>query len=247
MEKETIFDSENINQFLLQMSDDIIFMNIKEQIKNCNNVEEDYFSLIIDKIEGLRTVVKDDETDIINNLDSLKDEICDNVQSLLEERYKFKCDFKCYSDRSKCLKQIYKFFVIRHDQILLSLITNYIDREYTSLLMKYGKSKINKKDISYINNKKTMNKENLALILNLHKVFSSIVLEDIDDTLELLIEDKEEFTYNFIYTMYQQEEIVFDIEFLEVIKQELIENNDYLIMEGRTFLMNKIKENENKK
>ena len=234
-------NQEAINDFLLQISDDILFINIDEQINNTVNTSENYFSFIIDKLEGLKTLLNKDDQELIDRVDTLKDQICQQVQALLEDKFKFNCDFKCYSDSSKCLKELYKFFIIRKKEILLSLVNNYIEREYKSLLLKYSKTKINKKDVSYLNNKKSIEKEDLTILLNLHNIISAIELTDVDDLLELLIDDKDEFTYNFIFTMFQQEEIVFTRDFIDVIKEELEKEKNYLIMESRLKLMSKIK------
>lgn len=244
MENNIKEDSNTINEFLLQMSDDLIYMNIEEQIKNSNNLVENYFSFILNKLNGLKTILSVDDQELINQIDNFKDEVCDRVQELLQDKFKFTCDFKCYSDKSICLKEIYKFFVIRKREILLSLVNNFIDREYKSLLIKYSKCKINKKDVSYINNKKNIEKDDMLLLLNIHNIISSIELVNIEDTLELLIDDKDEFTYNFILTMFNQEEIIFSKDFMNVIKEELNNEKNYLIMESRINLLEKLKNNK---
>lgn len=241
MDKKAGYNNEDINDFLLQISDEVIFINIQEQIEHGTGIEENYFSFILDKLEGLKTVLNEDQTDLKNKIDNFKEDICNSVQEILESKYGFTCDFKCYSDRSKCLKEIYKFFIIRKKEILLNLVNNYIEAEYKSLLMKYGKNKINKKDISYINNKKSIDKEDMSLLLNIHNVVSLIELDNIEDTLEKLIEDKDEFTYNFIFTMFQQEEIIFKNEFINIIKSEIVKEKNYIIMESRLKLMDRIK------
>lgn len=242
MENNINHDSETINEFLLELSDDIIFINIEEQIKDANNNAENYFEFIIDKLDALSAVLSAEEDGpLLGQIEQLKEEVCDLVQRLLQEKFGFTCDFKCYSDRSKCLLQIYKFFVIRKKEILLNLVNNFIEREYKSLVLRYSKTKINKKDISYLNNKKTIDKENMNILLNLHKIISSIEFDSVEELMDLLIDDKDEFTYNFILTMYQQEEILFDIGFISAIKEELRKENNYIIMETRMRLLEKIK------
>lgn len=243
MDKKYEYNTEDINDFLLQISDDVIFINIKEQIENSTSTEENYFSFILDKLEGLKAVLGEEQVELRHRIDAFKDEVCDSVQEMLESKYGFTCDFKCYSDRSKCLKEIYKFFVIRKKEILLNLVNNYIDNEYKSLVMKYGKNKINKKDISYINNKKTIDKEDMSILLNIHNIITLIEIDSIEDMLDMLIEDRDEFTYNFIYTMFQQEEIVFKIDFLNIIKSEIVKEKNYIIMESRLKLMDRLKKN----
>ena len=136
MENIVKHDSETINEFLLEMSDDIIFMNIEEQIKDANNTEENYFNFILDKLDSMILVLHAEDPELRVKVEELKEELCDKVQKLLEERFGFTCDFVSYSDRSQCLKYIYKFFVIRKRKILENLVLNYIERENTSILLK---------------------------------------------------------------------------------------------------------------
>ena len=237
MENIVKHDSETINEFLLEMSDDIIFMNIEEQIKDANNTEENYFNFILDKLDSMILVLHAEDPELRVKVEELKEELCDKVQKLLEERFGFTCDFVSYSDRSQCLKYIYKFFVIRKRKILENLVLNYIERENTSILLKYGKNKTNKKDITVINNKSNMDKSKLNLLLNAHNIISDIMLNDVEDTLELLIDDKDEFTYNFILTLFNQQEILFSNKFNSIILDEIRKEKNNLIMKLRLYLM----------
>ena len=237
MENIVKHDSETINEFLLEMSDDIIFMNIEEQIKDANNTEENYFNFILDKLDSMILVLHAEDPELRVKVEDLKEELCDKVQKLLEERFGFTCDFVSYSDRSQCLKYIYKFFVIRKRKILENLVLNYIERENTSILLKYGKNKTNKKDITVINNKSNMDKSKLNLLLNAHNIISDIMLNDVEDTLELLIDDKDEFTYNFILTLFNQQEILFSNKFNSIILDEIRKEKNNLIMKLRLYLM----------
>ena len=40
-------NDQSINEFLLQMSDDVLYINIEEQIDKGTNVDENYFSFIL--------------------------------------------------------------------------------------------------------------------------------------------------------------------------------------------------------
>lgn len=236
MERDRGYNDESINEFLLQMSDDVLYLNIEEQIEQGVGTDENYFKFILDKIDGIKAVLVKDQDDLKARLDYFRSEVCDTVQEKLENKFGLYCDFKCYSDRSKCLNEIYTFFVLRRKEILLNLLVNYINREYSSLVIKYSK-KVNKKDISYINNKKNMNKDDLNIILNIHNIISSIEIPDIETAIDMLIDDKDEFTYSFILSMIQQEELILTDSFIPNLKEELTKETNYLIMEGRIKLM----------
>lgn len=237
MENIINHDSQTINEFLLEMSDDIIFMNIEDQIKDSNNESENYFDFIMDKLDSMIVILSTEDGELKTKVEELKDDICDRVQKLLEDRFDFVCDFNSYSDRSQCLRHIYKFFVIRKRRILENLVVNFLEREKSSLLLKYGKNKTNKKDVTVINNKNTMEKSKLNLILNVHNIISDISLVDVEDTLDLLIDDKDEFTYNFILSLYNQEEITFGNKFNSIILNEIKKEKNNLIMKLRLYLM----------
>ena len=237
MENIINHDSQTINEFLLEMSDDIIFMNIEDQIKDSNNESENYFDFIMDKLDCMIVILSTEDGELKTKVEELKDDICDRVQKLLEDRFDFVCDFNSSSDRSQCLRHIYKFFIIRKRRILENLVVNFLEREKSSLLLKYGKNKANKKDVTVINNKNTMEKSKLNLILNVHNIISDISLVDVEDTLDLLIDDKDEFTYNFILSLYNQEEITFGNKFNSIILDEIKKEKNNLIMKLRLYLM----------
>lgn len=237
MENIINHDSETINEFLLEMSDDIIFMNIEEQINTVNTSNENYFNFIMDKLDSMLIVLSKEDSELFTKVQEMKEDVCDRVQKLLEERFDMTCDFISYSDRSQCLRKIYKFFIMRREKILENLVINYLNREKSSILLRYGKNKTNKKDITVINNKNTMDKTKLNLILNVHNIISDINLVDIEDTLDLLIDDKDEFTYSFILNLFQQREINFGPKFNNIILEEIRKSKNNLIMKLRTYVI----------
>lgn len=237
MENIINHDSETINEFLLEMSDDIIFMNIEEQINTVNTSTENYFNFIMDKLDSMLIVLSKEDSELFTKVQEMKEDVCDRVQKLLEERFDMTCDFISYSDRSQCLRKIYKFFIMRREKILENLVINYLNREKSSILLRYGKNKTNKKDITVINNKNTMDKTKLNLILNVHNIISDINLVDIEDTLDLLIDDKDEFTYSFILNLFQQREINFGPRFNDIILEEIRKSKNNLIMKLRTYVI----------
>ena len=82
-----------------------------------------------------------------------------------------------------------------------------------------------------------MDKSKLNLLLNAHNIISDIMLNDVEDTLELLIDDKDEFTYNFILTLFNQQEILFSNKFNSIILDEIRKEKNNLIMKLRLYLM----------
>ena len=113
MEDKFLHDDETINEFLMSMSDDVLMINIEEQIKDSNNSDENYFEVITDKIESILAILPEEDYELINRVKDFQDEILDKVQKLLEDRFGFICDFKSFSNRCFCLKELYRFFVIR--------------------------------------------------------------------------------------------------------------------------------------
>ena len=140
MENIINHDSETINEFLLEMSDDIIFMNIEEQINTVNTSTENYFNFIMDKLDSMLIVLSKEDSELFTKVQEMKEDVCDRVQKLLEERFNMTCDFISYSDRSQCLRKIYKFFIMRREKILENLVINYLNREKSSILLRYGKN-----------------------------------------------------------------------------------------------------------
>lgn len=238
MEDKFLHDDETINEFLMSMSDDVLMINIEEQIKDSNNSDENYFEVITDKIESILAILPEEDYELIDRIKDFQDKILDKVQRLLQDRFAFICDFKSFSNRCFCLKELYRFFVIRKKSLLQNLVLNYIKKEFDSLIISYGQTKINKKDISFINaGTSNIEKEKLALLLNIQNIIDGIQIPDVDECLELLIDDKEEFTNNLIISMKDTFEIEFKPEFINIILKEIKREKNNLIMNTRLKLM----------
>lgn len=239
MENNFMHDDETINEFLISMSDEVLMINIEEQIKDSNNSDENYFETITNKLESILAILPEEDYELVNRVKDFQEELFDKVQRLLQDRFAFTCDFKSYSNRGFCLKELYKFFVIRKKNLLQNLVMNYINKEFDSLIVSYGQSKINKKDISFINSgNSNIEKEKLSLLLNVQNIIDGIQIPDVDECLELLIDDKEEFTNNLIISMKDTFEIEFKPEFISIIMKEIKKEKNSLIMNTRLKLMN---------
>lgn len=239
MENNFLHDEETINEFLLSMSDEILITNIEEQIKSNATMNENYFEFIIDKLDAILTVLEEDDYELKNKVNNFKDEICDKVQSLLQEQFNFNLDLKCFEDRCSVLKQLYTFFVMRKKERIENIVYNYIKKEYSSLLLTYSKNKINKKDITYINTSKEK-RNNLVILLNIHNIIDGIQIPDNEAALELMISDKSEFTYNFILTMVDNFELEFNLDFISSLLKDLSKEKNNLIMNIRLKLMEEL-------
>lgn len=231
--KENYKDENDINEFLFSISDDIVEINIREQIKECRDKTENYFAYIITKIDSFKIYLSSEDQTLINKLDLYKDQICDIVEEELEERFGISIDFQTELSRDKNLLVIYDCLVMRHNELLENIVTKFIEREKKSLVSYFSNQKLNKKDLSYINNKKMANKDNILMLMNMHEIIEMVKVQDCDDLIELMIDDEEEAVYSLFLDFIRTNEIGLTIELCDIFNDDIQKNKNELMMIAR--------------
>lgn len=237
LERARYNDENAINDFLFSISDDIAVMNIVEQIQSCKDTTANYFSFLLDKVDSVMALLEDDDYALSDKLIQFKSDLCDRVKKELEDKFGFTIEFMSSVNTEKNLLAIYNCFVMRHTILLENLVSNFIDRDKKSIIEHFSKVKINKKDLSYTNNKKNYEKNDLILLMNVQDILDLINIEDCDDAIDLMFDDKEECLYRLILDFIESGELSFNSDFCEYVKNDIKENRNELIMKIRMSYM----------
>lgn len=228
---DIVKDERDLNEFLFNISDGIIELNIEEQVRNCRDNTQNFFNYILTKVDSFKIYLNSvEDSPLIAKLDKYKDDICEKVKELLEERFNIEINLDDNMNRYKDLLVIYDVLVMRHSELLQNLVKKFIERDKKFLIEYFSKKKINKKDISYVNNKKLFDKENLILLLNLHEVLDFIKFDDCDDMIELMIDEKDESTYSLFLDFIREGKICLTREFCDVFNKDIQRNKNELMM-----------------
>jgi hypothetical protein len=244
-EKEATFLTEkDIDQIVSSLSDDIIFDSLTEQVRKVFDT--------VDSSPVFYLTYFTSKYDFLINKYSEYNELCDKIKDvrqsfffklkeLIEEKFDFTVDFGdslTEEEQFLYISHIYNFFVIRNRENCVNIINNYIERESKELIRQY-KTLIDKKDLTYMNMKKSINKDVAVIICKLPDIIQAINVENAKDIIELAMEDKHELTnlmiqdvlLNDAYTTYGEN-------FINNVLNHLKNNEIYYLL-TRTDLVNK--------
>jgi hypothetical protein len=220
-EKETTFVTEkDIDQILNSLSDDIVYEALEDQIKTIDQSEssmvENYISFFTNRYSYILNRYSEYE-EIIDKVTDIRNRFYDGLKSLLEEKFSFELSIpESYTNdqRFSTLNRLYEFFVIRYNDNNVNLVQNYIEREMKEIVRQY-KPEVDKKDLTYMNNKKNTSKDALVVLCKLNDIISSIEVESGSDLVDLMINDRNEITSEAIINLIEEDLIEFGSGFSE--------------------------------
>jgi ribosomal protein S15P/S13E len=247
-EQETTFLTEkDIEQILNSLSDDLIFDSLKEQIENTfNSVDSSpvfYLTYFTSKYDFLINKYSEYE-ELCDKIKEIRESFFNRLKELLETKFDFTVEFPMtmsLDEQFQNLSHLYNFFVIRNKDNITRLIIQYIEKEMKNLI-KYYKPLVDKKDLSYMNMKKSINKDIATIICKLPEIIDNINISNPSDIIELFIDDEYEITSIIIRDLFLERKLVsYGDEFINNFLKHIKENEIYYLL-VRTYFMNKYNE-----
>jgi hypothetical protein len=248
-EKEATFLTEKeIEQVINSLSDDIIFDSVKEQIQNVftsiDTTPTFYISYFTTKYDFIMNKYSEYE-EVVEKVKEIREELFMKIKGLLEQRFDFTLEFPdsvSLADRFNIITHLYGFLVIRNKDNSTRIIIKYIEREMKNLIKHY-KPLIDKKDLTYVNMKKHINKDITTIICKLPEIISHIEVDSGIDLIELSIDDEWELTNLVVRDVLSEEKgmIAFGDTFVQNFLRPIKENETYYLL-TRTHFINKYNE-----
>jgi hypothetical protein len=206
-EKEVTFLTEkDIENIINSLSDDIIFDSLKEQIENVfisADTNPTYFlTYFTTKYDFIMNKYSDYE-EVTAKVKEIREDFFFKVKALIEEKFDFVVEFPesvSMENQIATISHMYDFFVIRNKRHLLNILINYIEKELKNLIKHY-KPLIDKKDLTYTNMKKYVNKDITVVVCKLPEIINEMIIDSAEDLLKLAIDDSFEITNNIIHTV----------------------------------------------
>jgi hypothetical protein len=163
------------------------------------------------------------------------------LKELIETKFDFAIEFDSSLDKEEqflYISHLYNFLIIRFKENSAHLVNNYIEREMKDLV-KYYKPLIDKKDLTYANMKKTINKDATVIICKLPEIIGNLTVDAPKDVISLLIDDEYEISNLIVKEMFINHEWTsFGETFIDNILNSIKENEVYYLI-TRTTLANK--------
>jgi hypothetical protein len=248
-EKEATFLTEKeIEQVINSLSDDIIFDSVKEQIQNVftsiDSTPTYYITYFTTKYDFIMNKYSEYE-EVVAKVKEIREELFMKIKGLLEERFDFTIDFPeslGMQERFNVISHLYGFLVIRNKDNSSRIIINYVEREMKNLI-KYYKPLIDKKDLTYVNMKKFINKDITTIICKLPEIISHIEVASGTDLINLSIDDEWELTNWVVRDLFSNDKgmIAFGDNFVQNFLKPIKENETYYLL-TRTHFINKYNE-----
>ncbi|AST99832.1 hypothetical protein PBI_PBS1_10 [Bacillus phage PBS1] len=236
---------EDIDHVITSLSDDIIFDSLKEQISNVF-VQSDsnpvyYITYFTGKYNYIMNKYSEYE-EVCEKIKEIREEFYEKLKTLIEEKFDFTLNLPAFFDdeeKFNIIGNLYDFFIIRNKVNSVNVISGYIDREIKDLI-KYYKPLIDKKDLTYNNIKKTINKDIAVIICKLPDIISNLTVESGFDLVQLMIDDEQEITNMVIGTLFDENTEYINIgeSFIDNILNA-IKKNEVYYLQARTQLVNK--------
>lgn len=231
------YNNESVDELIFTLSDNMLLLNIEDQIKN-KNTKINYIEILFDKINACLAHIDVDDTELISRVQEFKSDMLSKIKTLLEDNLHISIELKeYYSNPEKFIILIYEFFVLREQSNITNIIFNFIKREKKSLFLRF-KENVNKKDLTYSNNKKELEKEKILLLMNLNEIIEMVNIQEPEQAIKDMILDSEELTNYTILNLMIKEELTFTPEFIEGLKESLEKNKIRIIWELRELILN---------
>jgi hypothetical protein len=234
----------DIEQIINSLSDDIIFDSLVEQIENVFNSTDSspvfYLTYFTGKYNFLMNKYAEYE-DLCNKIKEIREEFFFKLKGLIETKFDFVVEFDSALGKEEQflnISHMYNFFIIRFKDNSANLVNKYIDREMKDLI-KYYKPLIDKKDLTYANMKKTINKDATVVICKLPEIIQNMTVDSPKDVVGLLIDDEYEISNMMIKDIFVASEwISYGETFIDNIMKSIKQNEVYYLL-TRTSLVNK--------
>jgi hypothetical protein len=248
-EKEATFLTEKeIQQVINSLSDDIIFDSVKEQIQNVftsvDTTPTFYITYFTTKYDFIMSKYSEYE-EVVTKVKEIREELFMKIKGLLEERFDFTLEFPDsieMKERFNIISHLYGFLVVRNKDNSTRIVINNIEREMKDLIKHY-KPLIDKKDLTYLNMKKFINKDITTIICKLPEIISNIEVATPKDLIELAIEDEWELTNLVVKDVLSEERnmVSFGSNFVQNFLKPIKENETFYLL-ARTYFINKYNE-----
>lgn len=231
---------EEYDEVIMNISEDIMIDNIKEQIEESNTRQfyinqyhKDFFEYFEIRFKFILERYKEDN-DILIKTKQVYHDILNEIQESIENTYQFSLEFPediLIEDKAQYIKSLYNFFVLNKKETLNNLFINYIEKNIMQLAKTYKDSMdedvIN--SLSYNNLKKTIDNDYTPLVYSIPEIIDGIHISDNEDVIETIIYDEESELNNYQIDKMLVEQSVTDVRFdnhlINVFRDSFIENN----------------------
>jgi hypothetical protein len=240
----TFLTEKDIEQIVNSLSDDIIFDSLTEQIQSVFSSTDSspvfYLTYFTSKYDFLINKYSE-YTELCSKIKEIREEFFYKLKELIETQFNFTIEFDSALSKEEqflYISHIYNFFIIRFKENSANLITKYIEREMKDLI-KYYKPLIDKKDLSYANMKKTINKDATVVICKLPEIIQNMTVDSPKDIISLLIDDEYEISNMIVKDVFVNNEwTAYGETFADNILKSIKQNDTYYLL-TRTNLVNK--------
>jgi len=249
-EKEVTFlTDKDIEQIINSLSDDIIFDSLAEQVDSVFTTMEGspvfYLTYFTSKYNFLINKYSQ-YSELCSKIKDIRENFFYKLKDLIEKKFDFVLDFNDSINKEEqflFISHMYNFFIIRNRENCVNIINKYIEREAKDLIRQY-KTLIDKKDLTYMNMKKSINKDMAVIICKLPEIIEGIQIDSSKDLIQLAIDDEHELTNMIVKDIFiAGESITFGQNFIKNIIDHIKTNEIYYLL-VRTNLTNKYNTNK---
>lgn len=231
---------EEYDEVIMNISEDIMIDNIKEQIEDSNSRQfyinqyhKDFFEYFEIRFKFILERYKEDN-DILIKTKQVYHDILNEIQESIEKTYQFSLEFPdtiLVEDKAQYIKALYNFFVLNKKENMNNLFINYIEKNIKQLAKTYKDSidgdAVN--SLSYSNLKKTINNDYTPLVYSIPDIIENIHINDNEDVIDTIIYDEESELNNHLIDKMLVEQSVTDVRFdnhlINVFRDSFIDNN----------------------
>jgi len=240
----TSITDKEVEEVISSLSDDVILSSIKDQIDNidiniCNTTY--FLSYFATKYQVLLDKYHEND-ELCKKIKLVKQNLYMNIKSYMENKFAFTVEFPEYmtlEDQYNYITILYEFFVLRHQNNNIALVSGYIQQEFKSIIRHY-KAELDKKDLTYTNMNKNMDKDMIVILCKLPEIIDDMQIDVPEALLNYIIsEDPHEYDNSVILSLIEQyKAIIFGDNFVENALNR-IKNNPSFYLYMRTELLNK--------
>lgn len=216
-EKEKdFFNDTEINEIINYLSYELILDNLRKQISEEETRtygKVNYLEIFNDKFNYI-VLNYNNNQEIMNKINSLRDEFYSTTLEEIQDRFGFKLTFKDILLKEELygiIDCLYNFFIIEIGENLKNFFVNYIRKESKNILRSF-RNQINSKDLYFSLLKKKYNKDNSIILYSINKIPNIIEIQFIEDFIDLIIKDDEDEYNNFMMNkLFNTEEFIDDV------------------------------------
>lgn len=246
---------EEYDEVIMNISEDIMIDNIKDQIDMSNSKQfyidqhhKDFFDYFEVRFKFILKRYEEDN-DILNKTKHVYNDILNEIIASIQNVYNFNLEFDediLIENKAEYVKALYHFFVLNKKELLNNLFINYIEKNITYLSKTYENNLADdvNSSLSYSNLKNNIDNEYTAMIFSIPEIIEDVYISDNEDIIETIIYDDEDELTNYLIDKILVEQstinVRFEKNFLDTFRPAY-ENNNILAREIQYYFINKYK------